>query len=326
MRFFELARRCLAITAFSLVAQDATAVTTYASIYGYNQGVQYNWYNNDIMYDSSGTYVNASGETCWGTMGARVDRGAGTIESNAYGLIFRDYCVAGGATCNTGGGGMIAMMDTFTLSGVGDITFFMDITGTSHGHEAANTSAASMSMYARDAVSPGRGPIVQSGERKAAPELGPNAFKYDRLELNPRGCLWSTLHVYCSLDAACGCLRIHGYAGLFVGRITEHEIATRRRGNQRRGHHVCLWFLSGHKVGPNRRGSDCACAPPCIRGGTAGGAWSFGVGAASACGGKTSARLSPLRGRHRPHTLAAQPPEHEICAAQPPSSCPSPSC
>ena len=184
MRFFELARRCLAITAFSLVAQDATAVTTYASIYGYNQGVQYNWYNNDIMYDSSGTYVNASGETGWGTMGARVDRGAGTIESNAYGLIFRDYCVAGGATCNTGGGGMIAMMDTFTLSGVGDITFFMDITGTSHGHEAANTSAASMSMYARDAVSPGRGPIVQSGERKAAPELGPNAFKYDRLELN----------------------------------------------------------------------------------------------------------------------------------------------
>lgn len=184
MRFFGLARGCIAATAFSLIAQDATAVTTYASIYGYNQGVQYNWYNNDVMYDSSGTYVNASGETGWGTMGARVNPGAGTIETNAYGLIFRDYCVAGGATCDTGGGGMIAMVDTFTLSGVGDITFFMDITGTSHGYEPANTSAASMSMYAPDAVSPGRGPMVRSGERKAAPELGPNAFKYDRLELH----------------------------------------------------------------------------------------------------------------------------------------------
>lgn len=75
------------------------------------------------MYNSSGTYVNASGEISWGTMRARVDSGAATIESNAYGLNFRDYCAAGGATCETGGGGMVAMVETFTLSGVGDITF-----------------------------------------------------------------------------------------------------------------------------------------------------------------------------------------------------------
>ena len=124
MRFFGRARGCIAATAFSLIAQDATAVATYASIYGYSQWVQYHWNNNDIMYDKSGTYLNAFGETGWGTLGAREDLSAGIIESNAYSLIFRDDCIVSGATCETGGGGMNAMMDTFTLSGAGDITFF----------------------------------------------------------------------------------------------------------------------------------------------------------------------------------------------------------
>ena len=184
MGMLNFTRGCLAAAVFLVMGPDAHAATTYASIYGYNQGARTYWYNNDVMYDHTGTYVNASGETGWGTMGAQIDRGNGTIESHASGLIFRDYCIARAARCDTGGGGMVAMVETFTLSGVGDITFFMDITGTSHGDDAVNTSEALMSMYAPDAVSPGRGPLVRSGERKAAPELGPNAFKHDRLELH----------------------------------------------------------------------------------------------------------------------------------------------
>lgn len=183
MSLFRIFCWCLIASSLPFLPHPATAATVYSSIYGYNGGVNYNWYNNYIT-TGHGTHVNASGETGSGTAFTQVDRGNGTIVNSTSGYIFNDYCINAGASCNTGGGGMIAMVETFDISGTGDLTFFMDISGTSHGDQGSNGGHGTMSMYATDARSQGTDQRRMTGARKAAPEVGPNAFTYDRIAIH----------------------------------------------------------------------------------------------------------------------------------------------